>query len=104
MYKNEYRQTFKLFFYVFVTHQCLVFNLLSDEFVFTEGISCLACDGVYRSLLHLLFDGTEQHEEWLTSTLLLEGNPGIREKGGRKEKIRHRKEVKGKERRLYSST
>lgn len=54
----------------FVTHQSLVFNLLPDEFVFTEGISCLPCDGVYGSLLHLLFDGTEQHEQGLASALL----------------------------------
>lgn len=56
-----------------MTHQCLVFNLLSDEFVLTEGIACLSSDGVYGSLLHLLFDGTEQHEERLASTLLCFG-------------------------------
>lgn len=64
---------FILFIYfmnAFVTHQCLVFNLLADEFVFTEGIAGLSCDGVYGSLFHLLFDGTEQHEERLASTLL----------------------------------
>ena len=54
----------------FVTHQCLVFNLLADEFIFTEGIACLSCDRVYGPLLHLLFDGTEQHEERLASALL----------------------------------
>lgn len=62
-----------------VTHQRLVFNLLSDEFVLTEGIACLSSDGVYGSLLHLLFDGTEQHEERLARTLLLfwKGTQGL---------------------------
>lgn len=77
--KNEYRQTFSalLFFFVFMnvfmTHQRLVFNLLSDEFVLTEGVACLSGDGVYGPLLHLLFDGTEQHEERLASALLCFG-------------------------------
>lgn len=53
-----------------MTHQCLVFDLLSDELVFAKGITCLSGDGVDRSFLHLLFDGTEQHEERLASTLL----------------------------------
>lgn len=64
---------FSLSIHVFVTHQRLVFNLLADEFVFTQGIACLSCDGVYGSFLHLLFDGTEQHEERLASTLLCFG-------------------------------
>lgn len=58
---------------VFMTHQRLVFDLLSNEFVFAEGIASLSGDGVYGSLLHLLFDGTEQHEERLASTLLCFG-------------------------------
>ena len=58
---------------VFMTHQRLVFNLLSDEFVLTEGVACLSGDGVYGPLLHLLFDGTEQHEERLASALLCFG-------------------------------
>lgn len=78
-----------------VTHQRLVFNLLSDEFVLTEGIACLSSDGVYGSLLHLLFDGTEQHEERLARTLLLfwKGTQGLEWKVGEK---RHRKEVRGR--------
>lgn len=87
-----------------MTHQGLVFNLLSDELVLTEGITCLSSDGIYGSLLHLLFDGTEQHEERLASTLLCFGrNPGIRVKGGRREnKTQERSE--GKETDVYSST
>ncbi len=71
MHKNEYRPNF--FLNVFMTHQRLVFNLLSDEFVLTKGIASLSSDGVDGSLLHLLFDGTEQHEERLASTLLCFG-------------------------------
>lgn len=73
-----------------MTHQRLVLDLLSDELVLAEGIARLSGDGVYGSLLHLLFDGTEQHEERLASTLLfvLEGSPegGGGGKGGRREK------------------
>lgn len=89
----------------FVTHQRLVLNLLPDEFVFTEGIACLSCDGVYGSLFHLLFDGTEQHEERLASTLLLDGNPEIRWIGGRKKKsrTRERNDGKGKDRNSWST-
>lgn len=53
-----------------MTHQSLVFNLLSNELVLAEGITCFSSDGIYWSLLHLLFDGTEQHEERLASALL----------------------------------
>lgn len=56
-----------------VTHQRLVFNLLPDQFVLAEGVARLPSDGVYGPLLHLLFDGTEQHEERLARTLLCFG-------------------------------
>lgn len=79
-----------------MTHQCLVFNLLSDELVLTEGIACLSSDGVYGSLLHLLFDGTEQHEERLASTLLCFGREtGDYSERWEKGKIRHRGEGGG---------
>lgn len=71
--KTKGRVFFPLTINLFVTHQRLVFNLLADEFVFTQGIARLSCDGVYGSFLHLLFDGTEQHEERLASTLLCFG-------------------------------
>lgn len=79
---------FFFFLWMPVTHQRLVFNLLSDEFVLTEGIACLSSDGVYGSLLHLLFDGTEQHEERLARTLLLfwKGTQGLEWKVGEKRK------------------
>lgn len=74
MYKNVYRQNVGPFFITSsVTHQCLVFDLLSDQLVLTQGITCLSSDGIYGSLLHLLFDGTKQHEERLASTLLCFG-------------------------------
>ncbi len=50
--------------------QCLVVNLLPDEFVLTEGVSGFSGDGVYRAFFHLLFYSTVQHEERLTCTLL----------------------------------
>ena len=53
-------------------HQSLVFDLLPDELVLTQGVAGLSCDGVDRALLHLLLDGTEQGEEGLPSTLLRE--------------------------------
>lgn len=52
------------------TDQCLVVNLLSDEFVLAQRIAGLSCDRVYRTLLHLLLHGTIQHKERLASTLL----------------------------------
>lgn len=72
--------------WITVTHQCLVLNLLSDEFVLAEGVARLSGDGVYGSLLHLLFDGAEQHEERLASTLLLfwKASRGLERKVGEK--------------------
>lgn len=76
-------------FLAFVTHQRLIFRLLSDEFVFAEGVTRLASDGVDGSLLHLLFDGTEQHEEGFAGRLLCCFGPRhglerkVREKGGK---------------------
>lgn len=80
---------------VVMTHQRLVFNLLSDELVLAERIASLSSDGVYGSLLHLLFDGTEQHEQRLASTLLLfwKGTQGLEGKVGARN-IKHEKEVK----------
>lgn len=52
------------------TDQCLVVNLLPDEFVLAQRVAGLSCDRVYRTLLHLLLHGTVQHKERLTSTLL----------------------------------
>ena len=66
-----------------LTHQGLVFNLLADEFVFTEGVARLPGDAVYRSLLHLLLDGTVQHEQRFTRTLL------ERERRGRETERKH---------------
>lgn len=68
---NKTRDFFPPF--IFMTHQRLVFNLLPDEFILAEGISRLSSDGVYGPLFHLLFDGTEQHEERLAGTLLCFG-------------------------------
>ncbi len=51
-------------------YQCLVVNLLPDEFVLTEGVSGFSGDGVYWAFFHLLFYSTVQHEERLTCTLL----------------------------------
>lgn len=53
-------------------YQSFVFDLLPDELVLTQGVAGLSRDGVDRSLLHLLLDGTEQGEEGLPSTLLHE--------------------------------
>lgn len=52
------------------TNQHFVVNLLPDELVLTEGVASLSCDGINGSLLHLLLDGTVEHEEWFPSTLL----------------------------------
>lgn len=69
-----------------MAHQRLVLNLLPDEFVLTEGVAGLSGDGVYGPLLHLLFDGAEQHEERLASTLLLfwKASQGLQRKVGEK--------------------
>lgn len=53
-----------------VTYQGFVFYLLADEFVFTEGVARLSSDGVDGSLFHLLLDGTVQHEQWFSGTVL----------------------------------
>lgn len=53
-------------------YQCLVVNLLSDEFVLTERVASLSCDGVNGAFLHLLLDGTEEREKRLSCTLLQE--------------------------------
>lgn len=53
-----------------ITHQSLVLDLLPDQLVLTEGVAGLARDGVDRALLHLLLDGTVEHEERFPSTLL----------------------------------
>lgn len=53
-----------------VTHQSLVLNLLSDQLVLTEGVTGFSCDGINRTFLHLLLDGTVEHEERLSSTFL----------------------------------
>lgn len=55
------------------TDQCFVVNLLPDEFVLAEGVAGFSCDGVNGSLLHLLLDGTVQHEQRLAGTLLVRG-------------------------------
>lgn len=52
------------------TDQCFVVNLLSDELVLTKRIAGLSCDGVNGALLHLLLDGTVQHEQRFSRTLL----------------------------------
>lgn len=52
------------------TDQCLVVNLLSDEFILTEGITSFSCDCIYWPLFHLLLHGTVQHEKRLTGTFL----------------------------------
>lgn len=72
--------------WITVAHQRLVLNLLSDEFVLAEGVARLSSDGVYGPLLHLLFDGAEQHEERLTSALLLfwKASQGLERKVGEK--------------------
>lgn len=51
--------------------QCFVVNLLPDELVLAERVASFSCDGVNGSLLHLLLDGTVQHEQRLSSTLLV---------------------------------
>lgn len=53
-----------------VTHQSLVLNLLSNQLILTEGVTGFSCDGINRTFLHLLLDGTVEHEEWLSSTFL----------------------------------
>lgn len=50
--------------------QRLVVDLLPDEFVFAEGVSGLAGDGVYWTFFHLLFYSTVEHKQRLASTLL----------------------------------
>lgn len=65
------------------TNQHFVVNLLPDKLVFTERVASLSCDGINGSLLHLLLDGTVQHEEWLSGTFLHketggEINPGVK--------------------------
>lgn len=52
------------------TDQSLVVDLLSDEFVFTQRVACLSCDGIYWAFLHLLLHRTVEHEERLPCTLL----------------------------------
>jgi len=66
-----------------LTHQGLVLNLLPDQLVLTERIAGFPRDGVDWALLHLLLDGTVQHEEWLSGTFLHketggEINPGVK--------------------------
>lgn len=53
------------------TDQCFVVNLLPDEFVLAEGVAGFSCDGINGSLLHLLLDGTVQHEQRLAGALLV---------------------------------
>lgn len=55
-----------------VTHQGLVLDLLPDEFVLAQGVPRLARDGIDGALLHLLLDGTVEHEQGLPSTFLHE--------------------------------
>lgn len=67
------------------TNQHFVVNLLPDELVFAEGVASLSRDGIDGSLLHLLFDGTVEHEEWFPSTLLQ--HRGWRRRRERGEKV-----------------
>ena len=53
-----------------ITHQSLVLNLLPNQLVLTEGVTGFSCDGINRTFLHLLLDGTVEHEERLSSTFL----------------------------------
>lgn len=51
-------------------YQRLVVNLLSDELVFAEWVTCLSRNGVNGPFFHLLLDGTKEGEERLTCTFL----------------------------------
>lgn len=53
-----------------ITHQSLVLNLLPDQLVLAEGVTGFSCDGIDGTFLHLLLDGTVEHEERLSSTFL----------------------------------
>lgn len=53
-----------------ITHQSLVLNLLPDQLVLTKGVTSFSCDGINRAFLHLLLDGTVEHEERFPSTFL----------------------------------
>lgn len=57
------------------TDQSFVVNLLSDEFILTEGIAGFACDCIYWPFFHLLLHSTVKHEERLTSTFLKKKPP-----------------------------
>lgn len=56
-----------------LTDQRFVVDLLPDELVLAQRVAGFSCDGVNGSLLHLLLDGTVQHEQRLSSTLLVRG-------------------------------
>lgn len=56
-----------------LTDQCFVVDLLPDELVLTERVAGLSCNGINGSLLHLLLDGTVEHEQRLPGTLLQRG-------------------------------
>ena len=48
----------------------MIINLLPDQFVFTERVFGFTTHSVYWSLLHLLFNCSEEDEQRLTNTLL----------------------------------
>lgn len=53
-----------------ITHQSLVLNLLPDQLVLAKGVTSFSCNGINWAFLHLLLDGTVEHEEWFPSTFL----------------------------------